>query len=457
MFILTSYIKPILDRIFPKEESRKIYINNNYLIYSPKNYYMYKYNGYIILSNYKKYPKNIFAMDYGEIIENFIDAYKKGNKRETLYQMMELDKQLSGKYIIIDPGKNIFRDPLGLQSLYYNGKNGIFSSNKKYIWLSGYSKSFDIPPNIIYNFSKESMKIIRKIFVYPRRAIKTKFSIDDLSNIFLDYVSLYINNLVENEYVKHVYIAFSGGVDSSFTAKISELTGLDITLVIAASEDSPDYNIKLDYIKKIYKKSDLIKIPINAETVNNDLNEIIEIVEEYSPVSISVAIPEYYIFRYIPGKNVFMGQGSDEMFGGYKKYVKNYNNAEILIRRDIIKSYKTNFEREDKLARNFNKKLYYPLITPATSILGILIPLKYKIRDNNDDIRKWIIRLAAKRIGLPKEIYLRKKHSLQYSTRSMDILRKIAKKQGLKTTQLLYKKYILIKNNFLKGKIAKTD
>jgi len=450
MFILTSNIKPISNKINTKEKLRKISINDYYLIYSPINYYLYKYNSYIILSNYKKYPKNILSADYEEIIENFIDAYKKGDRNETVYQMIELDKQLSGKYIIIDTNKNIFRDPLGLQSLYY-GENGVISSNKKYIWLSGCSESFDMPPNIIYNFSKEYMKIIRKILAYPRNAVNTKFSAKDVSNIFLDYILQHLKNLVENENVKHVYIAFSGGVDSSFTAKISELAGLDITLVIAATENSPDYNIRLDYIKKIYKKSDVMKIPINEESIDNNLNEIIEIVEEYSPVSISVAIPEYYIFRDIPGKNVFMGQGSDEMFGGYKKYLDNYDNAEILIRRDIIKSYKTNFEREDKLARNFNKKLYYPLITPAISILSILTPIKYKIRNGGDDIRKWIIRLAAKRIGLPKEIYLRRKHSLQYSTRSMDLLRKIAKKQGVKPTQLLYRKYILMKNNFLKN------
>jgi len=395
----------------------------------------------VIISQYKGIlPHLIDIKEVNEIRANFLESYIEGNKKDILNSMQELDKILDGKYIIISRStKTIARDILGLQALYYS--RGIrLSSNKKYLWANNVNSIYSLPPNMILKMGKTALAYYKTILKILESPAKTKLSLSEVSQIYLEYTLTKTENLARKERIKEVVISYSGGIDSTLLTWITVNSGIQVHLITSGSDRSVDKDASKK-AEKLFPGIDISFIKFDIDRLRKDLYEIVNIIEEYNPVSISVAIPQYYVFKETAKNNVFLGQGSDEFFGGYSKYIENYNYAEKLIRKDLIKSYRTNFEREDKLARKFNRKIYYPLISPSILLLAVAIPLKYKIRDKEDNLRKWIIRLAAKEAGIPKEFYLKKKHSMQYSSKSMQTLRKIAKKEGLRPLQLLYNIY----------------
>jgi len=425
-------------------------------IYYEKGYRILRFNEYIIITRYLNYIPSIHRYEeLSEYIKIFRKTLVNWSHEDLINLLIEIDNILDGRYIAIKincNGKNdkasIFRDPLGLASLYSNEK--ILSDQKKLIY--GLIKEdfnrivFSVPPGIWYNFSK----VDNRIWYYKAlndsmwrenpHHIKLTSSLDKVSRLYLDYLLIRLEMIRKKEKIKNVLVAYSGGVDSSLTAKLAIESGLNVEIAIIYSKGSKD-EVIYEYAYKAFPDADVKPIVFDQDQLHNDLKSIIYVVENYSPINISVAIPEYYLFAYSGTKHVFMGQGSDELFGGYKKYVDNYEMANELIKKDVIRSYRANFEREDKLSRFFNKVLYYPLISPAITIFALNLPLEYKILSREDHLRKWVVRYASKYLDLPDDIVLREKRSMQYSTGSMKLLRKIAKKMNTSLTNLLYDIY----------------
>lgn len=399
----------------------------------------------IIITPYQGLSPDISKLDELNLLTNDIKKFLITEGRKGLIETLnDVDDILDGKYLILNTSEEyIARDPLGLQSSYMY--KDMIADNKKQLTKNG-EKAYSIPPNFIFKNYNGTLEPIRKLIDLPPKTLKPRFTLDEMSKIYLEYILSRTCKIIDKERIKEVSISYSGGVDSSLVTWLALQTGIEVNLLVAGSKKSIDVK-NIEKTSSIFKNTQLKTILLEEDEVEKELPNIIRITEEYSPVSISVAVTQYFVLRNTSTKSVFLGQGSDEMFGGYSKYIENYHIAENLIRQDLLRSYKLNFEREDKISRWFRKRIYYPLISPSTLYLSLLTPLDYKIKSSYDDTRKWIIRKAAKIAGLPRDVYLRKKHSLQYSSRSMEILRRIAKRREVTVTRLLYEIYKTVMKN----------
>jgi len=226
---------------------------------------------------------------------------------------------------------------------------------------------------------------------------------------------------------ERVGVIFSGGVDSSFLAYLINMHDKDVHLYTAGSKDSHDK-------RWAEKAAVLLGLPIkfiepDAEEIRKAIKEIKDIESGTDALSILIDLPLYFVCKYSLNPVLVSGQGSDELFLGYKKY-ESKNTSEIdlkkLLQRDII--------RESKIAERFNKKIIFPYLDIELISLANSIPYEFKIKDG---IHKYILRNTALRLGLNPEIAWKPKKSAQYSSGFKYFVDIMALNEGKKTYEFI--------------------
>jgi len=365
-------------------------------------------------------------------------------------RLVEFDDLFDGKYLQIDLDSYfLFSDPVGVQQVYVG--DGVLASEKKLVKrVLGISHIFLLSPGKLYGINIQNdtfnLNYLRSITSLFRPSDDYFSSLDDFSELYLSLVRRKIMAIKEyvNGDVKDVYISFSGGVDSSVVAKLSsDLIG-NVNLVTICAKNSFDEAHSKRSAELLGLETRHIVHYIDKESILREIKDVIYVIEDWRLMQVSLALPLHILMKsYASNGVVLMGQGSDEMFGGYKKYLDLLSsqgaeaaNREMLL--DVYLSYRNNFSREQKLADFHRCRLYYPLITPASVVLAGMAPLSFKIKDEHDEVRKWVIRRVAEYIGIPDDIVLRHKKALQYSSKVQHLLLKTF---GRKRRDILLKIY----------------
>ncbi len=363
------------------------------------------------------------------------------------FSYKDIDRRLDGRYLYINLSRGeVLRDPLGLQPAYV-GRYGIASS-KKLLWIIGDSNAFQLPPNYIWRMGDRNI-LSRGGHVVDIHGENIDVDIHKAAGELGEYLLSRTRKIAE--YVKKsenkVYIAFSGGVDSSLTYILSEKAGLDPVPVTVCKKGAYDENASKKSAEMLGAEDKHLIIYINKDKIDwEEIRNIVQLIEDPNMMQVSLSIPMYVLVRYIAsGNTLFMGQGSDELYGGYQKYLETYverggDAAHRKIILDVIMSYRFNFAREAKIAYEYSVDLWYPLISPGIVYYVLNMPLDVKISNVKDETRKRLIRLTAEKLGLPIDIAYRKKKAMQYSSKSQDILIKTLGKR--KISEILYHFYL---------------
>jgi len=125
-------------------------------------------------------------------------------------------------------------------------------------------------------------------------------------------------------------------------------------------------------------------------------------------------------------KVAISGQGADELFAGYKRYLESYKNQTLNydLRQDISNMYHVNLERDDACSMLNSIELRLPFLDEKLVEHVLNIPDNKKIVSIHDDMRKSILRKIAFKEGLDYKIAYRPKKAAQYGTGIDKILRK---------------------------------
>nr|WP_255452966.1 asparagine synthase (glutamine-hydrolyzing) [Thermococcus sp. M36] len=345
-----------------------------------------------------------FFMDGGAGIERAVGA------------AMEI---LSGDYAVaLSDGRRIylFRDPVGVRPLYYS-TDGFFASEKKVLWAIG-RETVPVNPGELVVISEKgvSRKQVFSLMELRRRRLPLETAVVAVKKTLAHAVRI--------RTPKKVGVLFSGGIDSSLVALLASEHS-DVVLYTAGAEGSPD----LEWARRA---SDLLGLPLkeyvfDQEDIAGAVREVVFAIEEPNPMNLAIGLPLYFATKLASRDGVkvlLSGQGADELFGGYAKYLRRPE----LMEKDLCEMGEKNLARDDKIAMLNAVEGRFPFLDLSVVSAALGTPLEAKI---GGGVRKAVLRKAAVELGLPEEIAGREKKAAQYGSFSQKMLERLSKKEGL--------------------------
>jgi asparagine synthase (glutamine-hydrolysing) len=338
-------------------------------------------------------------------------------------------------FIVAEPeGILAARDPIGVQPLYYgeNADFAAFASHMTGLWRLGVKITKSFPPGNVARVSKDGFKFkpIKTFEQLKPKKITLKEATQTLQKLMEHSIRIRVNDR------KEVAVAFSGGLDSSVIAFLTKKCGANVCLVHVSLHGQRE-------TEEAKKAADELNLPLSCflfekEDVEKIVPKVVELVEDPDPVKVAVGIPFYWVAKKTAesGLSVLLaGQGADEVFGGYQRYVNEYlsQGAEKLrhtMFADVIKLHESNIERDEKICGFHNVELRLPFASFQVAEFALSLPIKLKIERGSNGLRKIVLRKMAKNIGLPSNIVEKPKKAVQYSTGVNAVLGKIARKHG---------------------------
>jgi asparagine synthase (glutamine-hydrolysing) len=404
-----------------------------------------------------------------EVIISLVKKFYSGSLLNAVKKSL---KYLDGDYAFsIYDGKDcvVVRDQLGVKPLYY-GKDDLrgvsaYASERKALWSIGIKNVYILPPDhLLYNGIP--LKIENRQIT--NLEISKKYHDNDLNNLIVGSKLIKDQTAKTNNYptvssdkdkseiknelkellidsvdkrtrgLSNVGIIFSGGVDSTIIAKISDDLGVDTTLYTAGHETSSDINFAKRTAADMHLPLKIRTLEVKDVRIYTEL--VLNAIEEYNIMKIGVGMPSYVASEMARSDGirvVMSGQGADEIFAGYHRYIQSYaDNGEGLqddLVEDVKNLYHVNLQRDDAVTMANSVELRVPYLDPKLVETALKVPIKYKLDYGKDNLRKCILREIASDIGVPPEIVRRPKKAAQYGSGIHKILvKKVLKDENYK-------------------------
>ena len=314
----------------------------------------------------KKSSDNRYTLFFNGEIYNYIelkdDLIKEGVQFETesdtevLLQVfvnfgLEGIKKLSGMFSIclIDNFENtiyLIRDQFGIKPLYYLIDEGKFFFSSEAKVLYDFSKrelhEEGLMDYLAFQFYLETEKLIKNVNeIQPGHYLKIDKNNHNYENIKYFEPTFYsenennindLKNAIEKSIEKQIRAdvrvgtQLSGGLDSSI---ITSITSNYVDNLIAFHGYFPGASEKfseVSYAEEVAQHCniELIKVPITKDDFIENFSTLIEVLDY--PIVGPGALPQFMVDKEASKhvKVILTGQGGDEIFAGYARYLLNY-------------------------------------------------------------------------------------------------------------------------------------
>ena len=346
-------------------------------------------------------------------------------------------KEVEGdfSFLIVEPKRIIAgRDPLGVQPLYYGENRTVaaLASNREALWKIGIEKTWSFLPGNLAFVSREGFKFkpVKTLVYSEPKPVTMQEAAATLQKLLGRSVRRRVSG------VKEVAVAFSGGLDSSVVAFLAKKCPVNVQLVHVSLENQAE-------TAEAKKTADALGLPLlvylfREADVEKTVSKVVELIEEADVVKASVGVPFYWTAEKAAEASfrvLLAGQGADELFGGYQRYVNEYLSygAEKVRKTmfgDVVGLHESNLERDVKICGFHGVELRLPFASYEIAEFAVALPVEVKIERDAGSLRKLVLRKAAEEIGLPLSIVEKPKRAVQYATGVNAALRRLAKKQG---------------------------
>jgi len=239
---------------------------------------------------------------------------------------------------------------------------------------------------------------------------------------------------VEGINQKNLGIAFSGGVDSSILAASCRDQGKKAVLITVGFLSSRDIEASREVAEVLGLRS-ICEVVSSLEEIEDCMGSILKIIKFDRLVLLENCLSFYYVFKTASEhgiRTVLSANGMDELFCGYDMYRKYVSDKEKMLK--IMNLLVETAERDkleiDKIAALWNINYECPYLSEDFIKFAVKIPIEYKIKGEDDKLRKHILREAALEMGIPKSAAMRRKKAFQYSSGIHKALSRLAKLRG---------------------------
>jgi len=373
-----------------------------------------------------------YAHVRGDAGESFARQFQTGREQAPV----DFIRKCAGDFLFIiskSEGLVAGRDTIGLRPLYY-GENAFFAAlatERKALWKINIKQVESFPTGCVGYASKEGFRFVsvkRLEYLKP-----SHMTMETAAKKLQTMLELSVRERVAE--LKEVAIAFSGGLDSSIIALLAKKRRVNVHLVHVALENQHE-------TEHAFRAAEELKLPLYSRTytekdVQQAVPSVLEAIEEPDPVKLGIAIPIYWAAKRTAEMNcrvMLAGQGADELFGGYKRYVDDYlrfggEKTREAMFKDVARMYETNLERDWKVCNASDVELRLPFAARRIAGFALSLPLEVKLETEKNTLRKLVLRRVAKNLELPSFIADKPKKAVQYTTGVNKALGKLAEQQ----------------------------
>ena len=381
------------------------------------------HNGFVLTCNGEVYNHAELRRELGghrlgttldvEVILHLVEENYRGDLGEAVKKVLP---SLDGDYAfaVYHRGEIVLaRDPLGVKPLYHTPR--AFASERK---------AFGVPMQGIRRLSPGRVMPLggEEVCALSLSGRKVDSPVTELESALECAVEKRTRDV-------NVGLLFSAGLDSSLLAWIMRGMGREKNLTLYSS--GVEGCVDLEYVRRLGDEFEVRTRIIEPEELGEYVRKVVYAIEDWDPMKVSIALPIYAAceLAHEDGLKVMLsGQGADELFAGYHRYLRMDTAAlEEALRRDLQRIAETNLERDDAAAMACSVELRVPYLDRGVVEVALGTPGDYKIKDGR---RKHILRLLARRKGVPEFIVNRDKKAIQYATGVEKALRKTAREYG---------------------------
>ncbi len=223
-------------------------------------------------------------------------------------------------------------------------------------------------------------------------------------------------------------VAFSGGIDSAVVAN-----ALSVPCYVAGFEGSHDLEAARSAADLL--DLDLRGVEITHGEIERAASRVADATGRTNAMDVSIALTLFLVGERAAEDGydrLALGQGADELFGGYEKVARHDHRVEAeSIRgaaREAIGSLPHGLERDVLALRAAGVEPVMPLLDDRLVETALGLDGDHLVRDG---VRKWAFREAA-RAFVPEEIGTRPKKAIQYGSLVSRELDRLARQAGYK-------------------------
>ena len=363
------------------------------------------FNAKKLIMNYSLVPKS--KNDASVVLELFEKIGKNCfDFIEGMFSIIIMDK-LNSSIVIA-------RDTMGIKPLYWLSKNDviIFSSSIKAVpeKFQPYVQAF--PPGQVWVDGFFSHSIQPKV-------VASK----DIETILLDNLKDHIPQEVSWA------CSLSGGIDSALICAMAKKLGYKFNCYTLDTGEGQDKEGAIYIADKL--SLDLRLVKVRETDVENALPIIVKELATYDVQTVIGALLTYFISKAASLDNVkvlLFGEGADEAFGGYRKYIEALVNGQSdlhvrkIMAQDLRELWLTHNKRVDHASMVSSIEARVPYQANKVVLNAQMIPLKFKVNTERRLNSKILLRSIASKY-LPKGIALREKTSISRGSSILKLLK----------------------------------
>ncbi len=236
-----------------------------------------------------------------------------------------------------------------------------------------------------------------------------------------------IESSIRKSVSKKCAVLFSGGLDSTLLLKLIIDSGRKPLAVSVGLSESHDLMLservaRLIGAERVTVELSQEKLFENARYVRDMLG-----IKTLMEVSLAVLFFTGALEALRNGRRqLIAGQGADELFGGYLKYLRTYEEdgpaaADNLMKLDFARLWSSGLVRDYSATALGGCLLTLPYLDPDIIRIVTSLPISAKIKP---PLRKVILRKICREAGLPEEVCMYDKKAAQYGSGIEKLLRK---------------------------------